>query len=69
MSTPTIIIVYVSFIGFLELIQISALFYYIWTLCLKSPINKCYYRIKHSDNVIIDSKEVPLIECTDYVNL
>ena len=69
MPPPAIIIVYVSFIGFLELIQISALLYYTWTLCLRSPITKCFYRLRNNDSQIIDSKEIPLIECTYYVDL
>jgi len=59
MSTPIIIIIFSSIIIILGIIQILALFYYIWTLCLRTPIKNCYER-KISVNST-DSKRVPLI--------
>ena len=64
MTYPTIIIVYLIFIITLEAIQVAALLYYIWTLCIKPH----YIRSRKKSN--IDSvNRMPLIEMEDYIEL
>lgn len=68
MTYPTIIIIYLFFIIILEVIQVAALLYYIWSLCLR-PSYQRYIKNKYGGLDVNDTKVLPLIQMMDYIDL
>jgi len=69
MTLPPIIIGYLVILGFFVTLQYLALLYGLGQICLIPLVKKAYYYFNPVKNQKPDSKELPLIEFHDYVNL
>ncbi len=69
MALPPLIIVYVSILGILVLLQVGALIYYVWTLCVAPLKNRLPSRIEAEQPRpnLLHYEHTPLE--TEYVNL
>lgn len=69
MTLPPIIIGYLSILGFFVTLQYLAFFYGLGQLCLIPLVKRIYHFFKPRTIQNSDSKELPLIEFAEYVNL
>ena len=69
MVLPTLIIVYVSILGILVVVQVTALLYYGWTLCLAPLKNRLPRRVETDPPLPNLLHYEPNFLETEYVNL